>query len=197
LTAEAQVRRQTQPVVRPAQQNNAGTARLTVIPRRDNKTAPAPTPPAKNNGHVKSNGSPTATGGNVIPAKSELTYPRNHVLLAGVNKYPPKKSSTDTLLAANFPELSFCVRDMERLAKSLVAAHFCRDEDIYILVSGDKTEPTSGNVRATFEALLAKIQPDDSVLIAFSGSALRFRWKGTSSNRRIIYVVPTSRYSIA
>jgi len=104
----------------------------------------------------------------------ELTHPRNHVLLVGVNEYAEAGASTDRLVQAQFSKLSYCVNDMQALKSALVQARFCRDENIRMLVSGagGENEPTMENVEVAFKELLGNIETGDRVLIAFSGHGI-------------------------
>src|ERR1700676_1559328 len=82
-------------------------------------------------------------------------------LLVGVNGYQ------------FMPKLCYCVSDIEALREKLVACGGYEQDNVFMLTDGDSKAnylpPTSGNIYNTLAKICEDAQPEDSILVAFSG----------------------------
>jgi tetratricopeptide (TPR) repeat protein len=84
---------------------------------------------------------------------------RRWALLVGVNDY------------ANLEDLRYCAADMRDLEKHLVDAGFDK-EQVFVVHSGhadSKYQPFRSNIEKQLDMVLGFVEPDDLVLVAFSG----------------------------
>lgn len=99
----------------------------------------------------------------VCPAAAEAANPQRYALLVGVNSY------------THLSDLHFCENDMQSLREACVAAGFPEKNVTYMHKGSDRPEliPVRNHVLEQLKILLGGVQPEDLVLVAFSGHGMQ------------------------
>ena len=94
-----------------------------------------------------------------LPQTAVVPPGRRYALLIGVNEY-----------AKPTEPLQYCVKDMELLAECLQRIGTPK-ENIILMTDNSSVEyrPTGGNIRRQIESVTSLMEPDDQLIIAFSG----------------------------
>jgi uncharacterized caspase-like protein len=119
-----------------------------------------------------------------------------YALLIGVNEYDnfrnEKRAKEAKRPYFELQKLNYCCVDMIDLGNVLVASKFAARENITILTSNsenNETKSTLTNINRELKYLLSKLQPNDTVFIAFAGHGLSLPdYKGDEKSE--LYLCP-------
>ncbi|MDR1140272.1 MAG: caspase family protein [Planctomycetaceae bacterium] len=119
-----------------------------------------------------------------------------YALLIGVNEYDnagnEKRAKESQRPYFELQKLNYCCVDMTDLGNALVTSKFAARENITVLTSNsgnNDTKATLTNINRELKYLLSKLQPNDTVFIAFAGHGLSLPdYKGDEKSE--LYLCP-------
>ncbi|MDR2706629.1 MAG: hypothetical protein LBC02_12690 [Planctomycetaceae bacterium] len=132
-------------------------------------------------------------GSHVLPVYGAGT---RYALLIGVNEYDnagnEKRAKEAKRPYFELQKLSYCCNDMIALGSALVTSKYAPQENITILTSNSGNKDNKAilqNINRELKYLLGKLQPNDTVFIAFAGHGLSLpEYKGDDKSE--LYLCP-------